>query len=115
MRSGAYDDTGRRRPMTRSRLPHPVRGRFPRPRLLPEDGYICLRRISWRMATIRVQPLPDGVDQKMSWQVKKSGERVSSHLKKSAAKRKAYEVGSSGDDLFVHGTGGEVLRERTMR
>lgn len=66
------------------------------------------------MATIRVQPLPDGVSMRGNWQVKKSGGRVSTHVKKSAAKRRARQEASDGDTLYIHGVGGQVLDERTV-
>lgn len=67
------------------------------------------------MATIRVQPLPDGVNMRGSWQVKVSGTRVSTHLKKSAAKRRAKRESSMGDQVVIHGTNGQVLDSRTVR
>jgi len=67
------------------------------------------------MATLRVQPLPDGVSMRGSWQVKKSGRRVSTHTKKSAAKRRAKRKANSGDNLYIHGVNGGVQRERTVR
>lgn len=65
--------------------------------------------------TVRVQPLPDGVDMRSNWQVKVSGARVSSHLKKSAAKRRAKREADTGDRLVIHGTNGQVLDDRRVR
>lgn len=67
------------------------------------------------MATVRVVPLPDTVDMRGSWQVKKNGRRVSTHLKKSAAKDRAQREAAPGDLLVVHGTGGQILDIRTVR
>lgn len=67
------------------------------------------------MATVRVLPLPDGTDQRSSWQVQKSGRRVSTHVKKTAALREAKRAADSGDSVYIHGTNGEVLDERTRR
>lgn len=67
------------------------------------------------MATYRVTPLPDGVDQRSNWQVKKNGETVSRHTKKSAAKRVMDSKASPGDLKVVHGTNGEVLRSNRDR
>lgn len=65
--------------------------------------------------TVRVQPLPDGVDQRSSWQVKVSGARVSSHTQKSAALSMARQKASDGDRLVVHGTNGQILRDVTVQ
>lgn len=61
------------------------------------------------MATYRVTPLPDGVDQRYGWQVQKNGRRISKHLKKSAAKRKARQKAGSGDSVVVHRTDGTQM------
>lgn len=67
------------------------------------------------MATYRVQPLPDGTSLRGNWQLKKSGKRVSKHLKQSAAIDKAYRKASEGDTLIIHKTDGEVRDERTVQ
>lgn len=61
------------------------------------------------MATYRVTPLPDTVDQRGSWQVKKNGRRVSKHVKKSAAKRKARELAGPNDSVVLHRTDGTQM------
>jgi hypothetical protein len=61
------------------------------------------------MATYRVVPLPDTVDQRYGWQVKKGGRRVSKHTKKSAAKRKARQLAGRGDSVVLHRTDGTVM------
>lgn len=61
------------------------------------------------MATYRVTPLPDGVDQRYGWQVKKNGRRISKHTKKSAAKRKANRKAGSGDSVVTHRMDGTVM------
>jgi len=67
------------------------------------------------MATIRVIPLPDGTDMRGNWQVQVGGQRVSRHLKQSAATDKAYTEADPGDTLFIHRTDGTVRDERTIR
>jgi len=61
------------------------------------------------MATYRVIPLSDGESQRYGWQVKKNGNQVSKHTKKSAAKRKARQVKKMNDSLIIHGLNGQVL------
>jgi len=61
------------------------------------------------MATYRVTPLPDTVDQRYGWQVKKNGRRISKHTKKSAAKRKAKAKGGRDDNIVIHRTDGTVM------
>lgn len=61
------------------------------------------------MATYRVTPLPDGVDQRGSWQVQKNGRRISTHIKKSAALRKARRKASSKDNVLQHRTDGTQM------
>jgi hypothetical protein len=61
------------------------------------------------MATYRVTPLPDGVDQRGSWQVKKNGRRVSAHLKKRAAKREARRRADPDDSIVLHRTDGTQM------
>ena len=61
------------------------------------------------MATYRVTPLPDGTDLRGSWQVQKNGQRISKHLKKSAAKRRAMREAGSNDSIVVHRTDGTVM------
>lgn len=61
------------------------------------------------MATYRVTPLPDGVDQRYGWQVQKNGRRISKHTKKSAAKRKARREASGSDSVITHRTDGTVM------
>lgn len=60
------------------------------------------------MATYRVMPLPDGVDQRYGWQVQKNGRRVSKHTKKSAATRKARSLAGAMDSVVKHRTDGTV-------
>lgn len=67
------------------------------------------------MATVRVQPLPDGTSMRGSWQVKVSGRRVSTHVKKSAANRRANREASPGDTVYVHRTNGTVQDVKTAR
>lgn len=67
------------------------------------------------MATIKVLPLPDTTSMRGSWQVKKSGRRVSSHRKKSAAKRKAKQKASSGDTLQIRRSNGTIQSTTTVR
>jgi len=61
------------------------------------------------MATYRVTPLPDTTDMRGSWQVKKNGSRVSSHTKKSAAKRKARRKAGPDDTVLLHRTDGTQM------
>lgn len=61
------------------------------------------------MATYRVTPLPDGVDQRYGWQVQKNGSRVSKHTKKSAAKRAARNKAGPNDSVVIHRTDGTVM------
>lgn len=60
------------------------------------------------MAVYRVTPLPDGVDNRYGWQVKKDGRRVSKHEKKSAAKRTARRKAGRSDSVVLHRTDGTV-------
>ena len=66
------------------------------------------------MATLRVLPIKDGVNQRSSWAVEKSGARVSTHVKKSAAKRTARQKASEGDTLVVHRTDGTIQSTTTV-
>lgn len=59
-------------------------------------------------ATIRVQPLPDGVNQRSSWQVTVGRKRESTHTKKAAAKRAARSVATKGDVIVIKRTDGTV-------
>lgn len=61
------------------------------------------------MAIIQVIPLPDGVDQQSNWQVVENGRRISTHTKKSAAKRKAKSRAGPHDQVIVSGTSGRFL------
>jgi hypothetical protein len=61
------------------------------------------------MATYRVTPLPDSVDQRYGWQVKKNGRRISTHYKKSGAVRKAKKKANRGDSVIKHRTDGTVM------
>lgn len=61
------------------------------------------------MATYRVTPLPDDIDQRYGWQVKKNGRRISTHTKKSAAKRKAKRKAGSNDSVVLHRSNGTVM------
>lgn len=65
------------------------------------------------MTTYSVAPLPDGVEQRGSWQVKAGGRRVSTHLKKSAAKRMARRKAGSGDELVIMRTDGTIQKRRS--
>jgi len=67
------------------------------------------------MATVKVKPLPDGTSMRGSWQVVKSGRRVSKHLKKSAAERKAYREASTGDKMVIIRADGTVQDQREVR
>lgn len=60
------------------------------------------------MTTYRVMPLPDGTDLRGSWQVKKGGRQISTHRKKSAAKRKAQRKAGEMDNVIVHRLNGTV-------
>lgn len=60
------------------------------------------------MAEVHVSPLPDGVSQRYGWQVTRSGRRVSSHYKKSGAKRAAQSAARAGDTIVVHRLNGTV-------
>lgn len=60
------------------------------------------------MAVYRVTPLPDGVDQRYGWQVKKDGRRVSTHYKKSGAKRAAQSKAGQNDSVVLHRQDGTV-------
>lgn len=62
---------------------------------------------------IAVRPLPDGVNQRGSWQVTVSGSRKSSHTKKSAAKRKARSIAREGDTIAIYGTNGRKQQSYT--
>jgi len=61
------------------------------------------------MATYRVTPLPDGVDQRYGWQVQKNGRRISKHTKKSAAKRKARQKAGANDSVVLHRMNGTAM------
>jgi hypothetical protein len=61
------------------------------------------------MATYRVTPLPDSVDQNYGWQVKKGNRRISTHYKKSGAKRKAKREAGRNDSIVVHRKDGTVM------
>lgn len=61
------------------------------------------------MATYRVTPLPDSVSQRYGWQVKKGNRRISTHTKKSAAKRKAKRKAGKSDSIVVHRKDGTVM------
>lgn len=61
------------------------------------------------MATYRVTPLPDGVDQRYGWQVKRNGRRISKHIKKSAAKRNARSEAGPKDNVVLHRTDGTQM------
>jgi len=65
--------------------------------------------------TIAVRPLPDGVDQRSSWQVRINGTRKDTHTKKSAAKRRARELAREGDTIQIHRTDGTVQDRYTYR
>ncbi len=67
------------------------------------------------MATVKVKPLPDGTSLRGSWQVTKSGSRVSKHRKKSAAERMAYRKAKSGDKLVIMRKDGTIQDQRTVR
>ncbi len=61
------------------------------------------------MATYRVTPLPDSIDQRYGWQVKKNGRRLSTHYKKSGAKRRAKREAGMNDSVILHRTDGTVI------
>lgn len=61
------------------------------------------------MAIIQVTPLPDGIDQRSNWQVLKNGRQVSTHTKKSAAKRKARSLAGSTDQVRISRTDGTFI------
>lgn len=61
------------------------------------------------MVVYRVTPLPDDVTQRYGWQVKKNGRRVSTHYKKSGAKRKAKSLAGKSDDVVIHRMDGTVM------
>lgn len=61
------------------------------------------------MATYRVTPLPDGTSQRYGWQVKKNGNRISKHYKKSGAKRKARNKAGPNDEIILHRLDGTVM------
>lgn len=65
--------------------------------------------------TIRVKPLPDGVDQRSSWQVTVDGARKDTNTAKAAAKRKAREVAREGDVIVLYRTDGTIQERSTYR
>lgn len=67
------------------------------------------------MTKFTVRPIPDGVDMRGSWQLMKSGRRLSTHRKKKAAIRKAYRKASSGDQLEITRLSGTTQDVRTVR
>lgn len=67
------------------------------------------------MATIRVKPLADGVDQRSSWSVTKNASTKSTHVKKTAASTRARTIASEGDTLIVHRTDGTIQSRQTVR
>lgn len=67
------------------------------------------------MASYSVRPLPDGIDQRSSWQVTGPGGRISTHTKKSAAKTRARQAASDGDQLKIHGTDGVLQKSVNVR
>jgi len=60
------------------------------------------------MATYRVLPLPDGESQRYGWKVQKGGRKVSTHYKKSGAKRAAKQQAGNGDSIVLHRLDGTV-------
>lgn len=61
------------------------------------------------MATYRIKPSGK------RWIVTKNGTTVSTHRKKSAAKRKANRKSDSGDRVVEHGQNGTILDQRRRR
>lgn len=62
------------------------------------------------MAVYRVTPRDDDTDTRQSWKVHKDGVgMVSSHTKKSAAKRKARREAGEGDSIVLHRVDGTVM------
>jgi len=64
---------------------------------------------------IEVLPLPDGVNQRGSWQVVVSGKQHSTHTKKTAAKTEARRVASPGDVIEIRRTDGSVQSSTTYQ
>jgi len=62
-----------------------------------------------------IKPLPDGVDQRSSWQVTRDGTRVSTHTRKTAAESEARRRASNGDRIRYHRTDGTIQRTVTYR
>lgn len=62
-----------------------------------------------------IKPLPDGVDQRSSWQVTKDGQRVSTHTRKDAAEAEARRRANDGDQIRYHRTDGTIQRTVTYR
>lgn len=65
--------------------------------------------------TVKVLPLPDTTSQRGNWQVQVSGRRVSTHLKKSAARRRARRAASDGDSMVIHRLDGTIQDRKTVR
>lgn len=60
------------------------------------------------MPTVAVMPLPDSVSMRSNWQVKRGSRRVSTHTKKSAARRKAKRVAKQGDTIKIYRMDGTI-------
>jgi len=58
--------------------------------------------------TLHVTPLPDSTDQRYGWQVTRNGRRLSSHYKKSGARRAADRKARSGEEIVIHRTDGTI-------
>ena len=67
------------------------------------------------MATYSVTPLPDGVDMRSNWQVKKSGSRIDTHTSKRAAENKARREAKQGDRIKLYGTNGQITDSYTYQ
>lgn len=66
------------------------------------------------MAKIVVKPAADSHDMRGNWVVDAPGKR-SPHVKKSAARRKARRLASSGDTLEIRRTDGTIQERVTVR
>ena len=67
------------------------------------------------MATYSVTPLPDGVDMRSNWQVKKSGSRMSAHTSKQGAENAARRDATEGDRIKLYGTNGQITNSYTYQ
>lgn len=67
------------------------------------------------MARVLVSPAADGTDIRSNWEVLKPGSKTTSHTKKSAAKRRAKRIASSGDTLEIRRTDGTIQERRVVQ